>query len=258
MSALRRVLRAPGLWLALWLLGTALAMASVGSLRRIPSSLAGPRLSSDESGWLHALFELIADQPAILGSAFHAVWFALTVRVLVDLATAGPIVERLSAPTAGSELLAAAGRWLLPSACQLLWIWLVRAPIIVIIVLAARMPNVAAIPSCVVVGLALAITWPAGQLARARIVLRHASPYHVRTTWHALVDTVRCPAYVGGFLVVLVARSLLAGVGFVYASEFVLAESTLWLARTASLVATGLTLWMAALAVEMVETKPQR
>ena len=252
MRSLRRVLGAPGLLLALWLVDLASARLSSYNTRSMASGggLIGPGAGVEPDRLLHATIELMFDNPALAGSFLPMAVSALATTLALDLALAGPTVQRLAGRQPPTELLAAAGRWLLPVACQQLWVTVVRGVAVGLFMLARELPNAFAVPTMVGLGLVALSTWPAVQLARARVILGDAAPYHVRTTWRSMIDSVRSPSYALASVGLLAAQFAISMAMFVYASANLLVDETIWLVRAGTLITTTAGVWMTALAVE--------
>ena len=84
MSALRRVLRAPWLWLTVGLVQLALAAAVAAPLRAVLRAAMGPFMFADETRVLTAVLELATAHPTVI-AAFSAVMIG-SVSVVPDTA----------------------------------------------------------------------------------------------------------------------------------------------------------------------------
>ncbi len=257
MSALRRVLRAPGLWLALALLHLAVAKALAAPVGAAVQGTLTPHAFTDHGALLPALVELFVGTPALL-AVIAAAWITSAVLGgLLQVVLAGGVLRRLAAPATAPEVAAAALRHLPAIAVVTLYGLIARG------VLAGLLgPDLlgvgAAIPRAIVLALGLALFTHVVDLARADVVLAGARGYHPRVILRALRRAAQAlPRTLGAITLWLVAAALVAATLALVARG--LGHS--WVAMAARLLAVlgvGVNLWRIAVAVDAVDARPKR
>jgi hypothetical protein len=247
--ALSRVVRAPGLLLALWIGQLLFAWLLAFPVRMVGEAAMGPFTWFDDGHRLRALAELLIDQPEIaavisasmLSSAMLAVVFAILV---------GPaVITRLHGRAGIAELGRATGQHLGAMVVQTLYGLVPRA---VFGGLAGAL--LMAGPAALAPALLLAAL-PTLVLDRARvaIILEGERPLHPKTHLRALVHVLKRPLWMfsGALLDVLPIAVGIAALMFVISPAGVaMGGGALWVARLAGLLALALGLWRISLAVD--------
>jgi len=246
-SALGRVLRAPGLWLGLWALHVALAKALAAPVVASIGAALQPYDFTDRGALLPALAELLVAQPPVV-VAFAAAWIASwLIGGLLQLALAGGIIRRLAGPATIAEMAAVSARHLPQFVVLGLYCWVPRALVLGFVL--ADPLEIGAIPRLLIGGLGLAICAHALDLARARVVLCGGGAYHPRATLVAF-----SAALSGGRRSLVAVLLWLVAAGLTVAALATVSRGLgygwmIWAARSIAALGVGLGLWRIAIAV---------
>lgn len=245
MSALRRVLAAPWLWLALAGLQLALAAGVAAPLRAVLRAAMGPFTIGDETQLLGPLFELLAHNPAVSAALLASIAVSGALGLLLAPLLAGAVVSRLAGPCSPGEQARVS---------------LVQFPAMLVIaiyglILRGLLALVAAALGTVHVGLqtatiaaSLGLCALVVDLARARVILGGAPGFHPRSFIRAISEVspglwLRSTLLSAAQWIVTLGILLVAvhGMGTAWAP---------WLVRGLAVLGTGFGLWRIAVAVE--------
>ncbi|MCA9715893.1 MAG: hypothetical protein H6713_04740 [Myxococcales bacterium] len=249
MTALRRVLGAPGLWLTIAALKLALAFVLVRPARAVlEASLAPFTITSGRSALLIELTRIIARHEAIAAALVTSLILTAILGVLLWLLVAGAVITRLAARRSLDETLGASLRYLPKIALVTVYSLIPRALVVFnLVVDPLGMENFWAR----LIVFWLGWTWCTLALDRARagVVLRGASALDPRPL-------------VGAFLEVVTRRRGLAAAGVMLLGGLTMVATlelgvwylgapwVVWAARLLAIVSVGLALWRIAFAVE--------
>ncbi len=253
MRALRRVLGAPGLILAVVAVQL-LAAAAVGSVVRVAVGAAMGRWSIVADGHLlGAVFELLVDHPGALATARELLAGSAVLALVTWTAIAAGVLRRLDGPARLSELAAAAVGGFPGVLVVTLWHLLPRAVLLALVGMVTKQLLGAQAWGLLGIALTVAALGYAAcalDLARAAVVLHGAPRFHPWTALGGYLRAARCPG------VLLPSMLLSAGQWAAVAAIVAVgiagmgSPGAIWLARALSVVATILGLTRMAVAVE--------
>lgn len=250
LRALVRVVRAPGLLLALWIGQLLFAWLLSSPVRAVAGAAMGPFTWFDDGHRLRALAELLIDDSAVAAVIASTLASSAMLGVAFAILVGPAVITRLRAPTPAAELGRASGQHLPAMVVQTLYNLVPRAVFGGLAAAALALAGPRILPLAV-----LLAALPTLVLDRARVavVLEQERPLHPKTHWRALVHVLRRPAWVllGALLDGLQIAVGIAALVFVISPAGVaMGGGALWVARLAGLVALALGLWRISLAVE--------
>lgn len=251
LSALRRVLRVPGLWLGLcalhlgaaWLLAQPIAAA-------IRAVLAG-RVWGHPDRLLAALAELLAAHPAIVAVGSVALLASAAFGAGLALLVRGGVLQRLDdASPAGTRAWAEFGRASLGHLPALALIGLYGLLLrLALTFVANALSGAHALLELVLIALLMTFSTCAGDLASARRVLHGQRGVDPREYLRTCLDVARRPRLWLASGLLTLARWAVAGLVIVAAVHGVGEAWSTWVARLLACVAVFLALWRSAVAV---------
>ncbi len=260
MSALRRVLTAPGLIVAVVAVQL-LAAAAIGSVVRAGVGAAMGRWTILADGHLfYALFELLVEHPGPAAAARELLAGSTVLALVVWTVIAAGVLRRLDGPARLSELAAATVRGFPGVLVVSLWHLVPRA--VILAAAGALTAKLLGAQTWGLLGIALTVAalgyaTCALDLARAAVVLHGAPRFHPRTALRAYLRAARRPG------VLLPSMLLSAGQWGLVAAIVAVAVAgagspwTIWLARALSVLAVILGLTRMAVAVGAGPEEPR-
>lgn len=248
MNALRRVLRAPWLWLSIAAVQLLLAASLAAPLRAVVRVAMGPYTIGDEAQILGPVLELIRVQPAVIATLVTTLAASVALGLLLSPLLAGAMIVRLAGPaTVGEQAHAACTHF--PAALVIGIYGLILRGLLALIAAALGTLH----PALQILALIASLTLCAlaVDLARARVVLDNARGLHPRTFLRAVVSAAQPALWLrSGLLTASQAALTLAIV--VAAVHGVGTAWSPWLARALAVLATFAALWRVAVAVDTV------
>lgn len=203
MSALRRVTRAPGLLVALWLIQLAVAAAVGFELRQSVGAALGGFAVLADGRLLFNLIDLLGDHPTIGRQLVTSSMGTAVVGVVLWTTLSGGIITRLATATSWQATAAASVRWLPAMIVTSLWHLLLRAVLVGVVVgVTYAAPRLVAVP---LIALFAMISTCALDIARVHVVLHGARSFHIKTAFGGFVAAFRNP--------VLLAKSVALNLG---------------------------------------------
>ncbi|MEZ4384563.1 MAG: hypothetical protein R3A79_24760 [Nannocystaceae bacterium] len=256
MSALSRVLGAPGLWVSLLAAQLALALALSRVIASMVAAALQPYAVEQPGLLLPAYAELFADNLPLAVAVAAAFAVAAVLGGLLWIVASGGVIRRLAAPLRASEIAAAAVRHLPAMAILSLYSGFLRA-----LLLGNLWIDVLGLGSGVARAVLVAIGWTlctaAVDLARADVVLRGAKAHPPRTLLRAFTRAVSRPAvWLSSGTLTLVTLGLSLTSIAIATRTFGDAGLALWGVRALAAVSVGVTLWRVAIAVQAIEAAP--
>jgi hypothetical protein len=251
-NALRRVVRAPLLWLGLCALHLGLAW----SLARPVEAAA--RASLQIHVWpypdrlLAGLAELFQAHPSVAAALAIAVTASAMLGFVTALLVQGGVIQRLAAPTSAPDVARAAVAHLPALAAIAAYGLLLRLALSFAVFLTAG-SNVLA--ELILLALMLTFATCSGDLAAARRVVRGDRGLHPREYAAACLDVARSPRLWLASGALTLARWAVAATIVVAAIHGLGEAWSLWAARGLACVAVLLALWRTAVAVEAVAAR---
>ncbi len=251
MSALRRLLAAPWLWLALGSLQLALAALLAAPLHAVLRAAMGPYLSASEGQVLAPLFELITTQPAVT-AAFAAVLAASALLgLLLAPLLAGAAVLRLAGRcSVGDQARASVVHF--PAALVIGLYGLITRVLLALVAAALGTLHPALQTAALVAS--LTFTALAVDLARARVVLDGARGLNPRTFLRALASATQPRLWLRSGLLTALQWGVTLAILLV-AVHGIATPWSPWAARGLALVGTFVALWRIAVAVDHVAAR---
>lgn len=248
--ALGRVVRAPGLLLALWLGQLVLAWLLAFPVRMVGEATRGQYTWFDDGHRLRALAELLIDDGAVAGAIAASLASSGMLALVFAIVVTPAAITRLKGPASLAELGHATGHQLVPMLVQTLYALVPRA---LFGGLAALALSLAGPPGLLLAGLLVAIPTLALDRARVAVVLEGQRRLHPMTHLRALAHVLRRPLWlITGAL--LDGLQVLVGVAalilVISPTGVAMGVGALWIARVAGLLAMTLGLWRIALAVD--------
>lgn len=250
MNALRMVLRARWLWLALGLLQLALAASFAAPVRAALRAAMGPFTIGDEAQLLGPLFELIAHHPSVIAAMLAGLALSGGFALVLAPLLAGAVISRLAGPCSAGEQ-ARAGITHFPAALVIGLYGLILRALLALV--AAALGTLHALLPTLVIAASLGLAALVVDLARARVVLTGASGFHPRTFIRALTSVT--PGLWLRSTALSAAQWAIAGAVLLVAVHGMGTAWSLWAARGLTLLATFFALWRVAVAVDA--TRPR-
>ncbi|MFV8753587.1 hypothetical protein ACNOYE_23790 [Nannocystaceae bacterium ST9] len=254
--ALVRVLRAPGLLLALWIGQLVFAWLLALPVRAVGKAAMGPFTWFDDGHRLRALVELLIHDPAVAAAIATSLASSAMLAVVFAIVVGPAVITRLHGPTRAGELGRASGQHLAAMIVQTLYGLVPRAIFGGLAAAALASFGPSGLPLAIVLA---AIPTLALDRARVAVVLEQARPMHPKTHLCALLHVLRRPLWLfAGALID--ALQILVGIAalvlVISPTGVAMGGGALWVARLAGLLALGLGLWRISLAVEGATPTP--
>ena len=253
MSALRRVLRAPWLWLTLGALQLALAAGLAAPLRAVLRVTMGPFTIGDERHVLAALLELVTVHPAIVATFATTLAASALLGLLLSPLLSGAVITRLAGPASvGEQARAAATHY--PAALVIGLYGLLLRLLLALVAVALGSLH----PSLQVLALVASLTLSAlaVDLARARTVLDGARGLHPRTFLRAIAAASQPTLWLRSGLLTALQWAVTLAI-LVAAVHGIGSAWSPWLVRGLALLGTFFALWRVAVAVDVVQARPR-
>ncbi|MCB9565959.1 MAG: hypothetical protein H6710_01820 [Myxococcales bacterium] len=251
MSALRRLLGAPGLWVAMALAHLGIAAALARPLALMIGAAIAPYSIDRPGGLLPMIAEVISGHPE-LGVALGVALIAGTVLAgALWLVAAGGVIDRLRRPQPTAATIAAALRFLPSMAVLGLYSVIPRG-----LALAGLRFDVLGLgwarALLVLVGWTLCTV--ALDLARAAVIRGDARRYHPTTLLQGFAAAVTRPTvWLRSALLSALGLALSLAIVALAARGFGGPSTTLWLVRLLAALGVGVSLWRIAVAVDAGE-----
>ena len=246
-GGLRRVIGAPGLWLACWL-GLAAIAWLVGLWVQLLAAVAvGPFDALDLERVAFGIADVLRVHPELIAGMLDAVLGGALVSGVAWTAVSPLLIARLAGRTTLRDVGATALAGLPGVVVQSLWHALLRAVLVVVVMLSAQPLPPWAIWT--LVGVAWLLAGVALDATRVSVVEGGASPWHPKTAWRGLVRVIKRPrVLVPGVLLGL--GQVAIGGAIVWLALVGLGTGTAWWGRLLALVSVGLGLWRIGVVVE--------
>lgn len=247
MSALRRVVRAPWLWLTVGLVQLALAAAVAGPLRVVLRAAMGPYMFADETRVLTALLELATVHPTVIAAFSAAVIASAALGLLLSPLLAGAVITRLATRCSVGEQARASFTYF-PAALVIGLYGLILRLLLALV--AAALGTVH--PALQIVGVVASLTFAAlvVDLARTRTILDGARGLHPRSFVRAVVTAAHQPGlWLRSGLLTLLHWGVTLAILLTAVHGMATAWSP-WAVRGLGLIATFVALWRVAVAVD--------
>ena len=255
MTALRRVLRSPGLIAGVWLVYLAVAGVFGFILHAAAIGASDPYTALPDGHHLFHLGELLEAEKSIVVMGLGGALAAAVSSVVAWTLLSPFIIARLAGRSL-SEVGEVGLRSLPAVAVQTLWHGALR-----VVVLFAALMIAAPAPGAIkllLLSLAFGGSAIALDVVRVQVTLHGASRFHVRSAFYAFVRAAKQPKFlaagVGIYALQIVTAALVAFVGLHSVGE----GSTLWGVRILALVTVVAGLWRLAFVVEHGEVKLER
>lgn len=246
-AALRRVLGAPWLVLTLAAIHLAIAAAVAAPIRAVTGAAMGPYFHEDPHRLLGALFELLSLQRGTGMAVVAAVVVSAALAALIGPLLAGAAIQRLASPCPPYEQARAAVRFY-PAALAIgVYGVLLR---LVLLLVASALGAVHDTVLLILYVVALTYASATVDLARARVVLTGARPFHPRTILRAAHTVAHDPRlWLRSTGLSLLSVALSAAILLVTLHGLA-TDWAPWAARGLAVVATFVAVWRLAVAVE--------
>ncbi|MBL9106318.1 MAG: hypothetical protein JNL82_35675 [Myxococcales bacterium] len=251
-AALRRVLAAPWLVLALAATHLAVAAAVAAPVRLVVGASMGPYFHDEPRRLLAPLFELLSLQRGAGAAVVAAVAAAAALAALLGPLLAGAAIQRLggldrSARPTALEVVRAAVRFY-PSALVIAIYGLVLR--VVLLLVASALGSIHPTVQLGLSVLVLAHATASVDLARSRVVLAGARPFHPRTLLRAAATVAQEPRLLfGSAALSLLALAVSAAIVLVSVHGLATAWAP-WAARGLAVLGTFVAVWRLAVAVQ--------
>lgn len=255
MSALRRVLGAPVLWVSLVHLYWGIAAGFAAPVDDLVRAALGDHTVQGPGGLLPAALELFADNPTLGPAIGAAVITAVILSALLGLISVGGVIARLAGERGVAVGFANAIR---------------HAPAIAVIAVYGLVPRAL----CgLLLGLLPVRGWPitllilalwslctAGEgLTRASVVLEGGAPWHPRRLVRGFRDAVQQPSiWVKTALLTAAAAAVTLATLMILTRTLGQGSVGLWAARGLTIISVGLGLWRTAIFVDAIEARRGR
>jgi hypothetical protein len=246
-GGLRRVIGAPGLWLACWLGLAAMAWVVGWQAQLLVAAAVGPFDALDLGRVVFGIADVLRVHPELAVGTATAVLAGGLASGIAWTMVSPVVIARLAGRTGLRDVGAVALAGLPGVVVQSLWHAVLRAVLVAVVVMSAQpLPQwgiwVLAGAAWLVAGVALDAT-------RVAVVEGEASPWHVKTAWRGFVRVAKRPwVLVPGVLLGL--GPLVIGAAIVWLSLAGLGSGSAWAGRVLALVSVGLGLWRIGIVVE--------
>lgn len=243
----RRVIGAPGLWLACWLALAAMAWVVGGQVTFLVAAAVGPFDALDLERLVFGLGDVLHVHPELVTGIATAVLIGGMVSALGWLLVSPVVIARLAGRTTLQDVGGTALAGLPAVVVQSLWHAVLRAVLVAVVLMSAQ-----PLPAWIVwvlVGLVWLAAGVALDATRVSVVEGDAARWHVKTAWRGFVRVAKRPR--------VLVPGVLLGVGQVVVSAAIvwlalrgLGSGTVWGVRVLALVSVGLGLWRVGIVVE--------
>jgi hypothetical protein len=247
LGGLRRVIGAPGLWLACWLGLSAMAWVVGRQVQILAAAALGPFDALDLGRVVFGMVDVLRVHPELVSGTATAVLTGGLVSAIAWLVVSPVVIARLAGRTSLADVGATALAGLPSVVVQSIWHAVLRAVLIAAVLMSAQpLPEWA-------IGVLLGIAWLVASVAldatRVAVVVGDAAPWHVKTAWHGFVRVAKRP-WVLGAGVLLGVGQLVIGAAIVWLALAGLGAGSAWAGRALALVSVGLGLWRIGIVVD--------
>lgn len=254
MKSLRRVLRAPWLWLGLCGLQLGLAWALARPIAAATRAALGHGVWPYPDRLLGAAAELFTDQPAIGALLVVTASASAILGAVLSLLLGGGVLHRLSAPCSAPDVARACASHLPALALIGLYGLVLR---LLLAFGAHALAGSRVLAELAALALILTFATCTGDLASARRVVRGDRGLHPREYLRACASAARSPRlWLASAALSLLRWAILAGLLLV-AVHGLGAPGSIWAARGLACLACFVGLWRLAVAVERVASEPR-
>ena len=243
----RRVLGAPGLWLACWVGLAAMAWVTGTYAQLLVAAAVGPFDALDLQRAVFGIADVLRVYPELMPGIAMAVLVGGAVSGIGWMMVSPVVIARLAGRTGLRDVGATALAGLPGVVVQSLWHLVLRGVLVAVVAISAQpLPDWAI---WVIVGVAWLVAGVALDATRVAVVEGNAAPWHVKTAWRGFVRVAKRPR-------VLVPGVLLGlgqvGIGcvIVWVALAGLGGGSAWGARALALLSVGLGLWRIGIVVE--------
>ena len=251
MKSLQRTLLSLPVLLGMWVLLLAFAAIAGAPVRSAASAALSQGGWLDDGHLLGATLELAEGNPAVIGTLLASVAAATILGFLFWIPMAGGLIESLAGHgfTPGSVLSGA--RWSFAMAVQTLYSWLARGIVLgLLITVTNKVAWVGVLIPIAYVSLIIAF-----DLARVRIVLEDAAPFHPMTMLRAWLEAFKAPILLVGGALLIAAQLASAQLPAWIAGHAEHGNSTLVMLRLAAFLPLFFSAWRISAAISRVEER---
>lgn len=250
LGGLRRLVQAPVLWIATWVLVVTVAGVAGVRIRAVVATALHPFDALDLDRVVFATIDALRDHPGIGAEVLVSLITSGVVGALTWTVLSPLLITRLGGKRPLAELGARALSKLPPVVVQSLWHLVLRALLVLAVVLS--------LPASTL-WLALPLAWLLAGVAldatRVAVVEHDAASWHPRTAWRGLVRAVRRPGLLLPCMLLGLAQlGITAAILWLALSGY--GAASLWPARALALVSVGLGLWRIGTVVEDAASDP--
>lgn len=253
MTALSRVLRAPGLIVLVVAIQLLAALVLGSGVRAAVGSSLAPYSVVTDGHLLGSVFELFAEHPGLPAGFEQVAVGSSIIGLVLWILLAAPVIRRLRARTPAPRLAALAVSSLPAIGVTTLWHLAFRLVLLVVLGMstAGLMQHGSwGLLGVVTMAVALAFCTCALDLARCRVVLRDADGFHYSTALHAFREAVRRPAVLVPSVLLSFAQWACVAGALVAAITLAGADGTIWLVRGLAILGVVLGLTRLSVAVD--------
>lgn len=252
MNALRRVVRAPLLWLGLCALHMGLAWSLAQPVQAAARAALQNKVWPYPDRLLAGLAELFQTHPSVAAALAVAASASALLGAAIALLVQGGVIQRLGAPTPAPDVARACVAHLPALAAIAVYGLLLRLALSFVVFMLAGANLLAEL---LLLALLMTFATCSGDLAAARRVVRGDRGLHPREYLAACADVARSPRLWLASGALTLARWAVAAAIVVAAIHGLGAAWTPWAARALACVAVFLALWRTAVAVEAVPAR---
>jgi len=243
----RRVIGAPGLWLACWVGLAAIAWVVGGYVQLLVAAAVGPFDALDLGRVVYGIADVLRVYPELMPGIAMAVIIGGAVSGIAWTVVSPVVIARLAGRTGLREVGATALAGLPGVVVQSLWHVVLRA-----VLVAAVMMSAQPLPKWgiwVLVGVVWLAAGVALDATRVAVVEGDAAPWHVKTAWRGFVRVARRPRVLVPGVLLGVGQVVIGG-GIVWGALVGVGSGSAWVPRVLALVSVGLGLWRIGIVVE--------
>lgn len=255
MTALRALLRRPGLIAAVWLTQLALAAGFGTIVERSADAALGASGSAGDGHHLYALIELLVEQPSLAASTLGGSLALLIGSALAWLIVSPAVLASLSGRSTLDALSLGTAAFR-SNLVQTLWHWLLRAVgLAVVMFVIGPLPGMLkfAVLVTAVGGSAVAL-----DVVRAQVTLHGASPFHIRSAAFAILRTFTRPRLLATGAGLAAVQTLLAATTIWVGLRGIGPDSVIWIERSLSLGMVFAGLWRMSVSANLGPVSLQR
>jgi hypothetical protein len=243
----KRVIGAPGLWLACWVALAAMAWVVGEYVQLLVAAAVGPFDALDLGRVVYGVADVLKAYPELVPGAVMAVLVGGAVSAIAWTLVSPVVIARLAGRTGLRDVGATALAGLPAVVVQSLWHALLRAVLVAVVLMSAQpLPEWMA---WVIVGVVWLAAGVALDATRVAVVEGDAAPWHVRTAWHGFVRVAKRPGVLVPGVLLGIGQVVIGGL-IVWMALAGLGSGTAWVARGLALVSVGLGLWRIGIVVE--------